>query len=57
MSKLTLSLRSSKLKSKNLSVIQEGQTILLFRKKIKRVHSKDASSYSVIETRSNALSF
>ena len=50
---------SSFLKIKmKLSVIQEGRAMFLFRKKIKRVLSKkEASFYSVRETRPSMLSF
>ena len=51
MNNLTLSLRFLKLKWKNLSVIEEERAIFLFRKKIKRVRSRDSSFCSVIETR------
>ena len=53
---LTLSLRFSKLKWKNVSVIQEGRAMFLFQRKIKRVRSKKDTSFLQC-SRPSTLSF
>ena len=53
-----LSLRFPKLKLKNLSVIQEGRAMFLFRKEIKRVRSKKGISFKrLIAIRPSTPSF